>query len=61
MTYVQVHSQWEKSNVVLYVDKDIGEKSKELGFNLLKTFDNHLKHLIKQFLADKTLPLQFNN
>ena len=35
-----------KGNVVLYLDKDLIEKSKELGFNLSKTFENHLKHLV---------------
>ena len=39
----------QKGNVVLYLDKEIVEKSKELGFNLSKTFENHLKHLITQF------------
>jgi hypothetical protein len=34
---------------VLYLDKKLVEKSKELGFNLLKTFENHLKHIITQF------------
>jgi hypothetical protein len=38
-----------KGNVVLYLDKELVEKSKELGFNLSKTFENHLKHLITQF------------
>ena len=40
-----------KGNVVLYLDKELVEKSKELGFNLSKTFENHLKHLITQFSA----------
>jgi len=31
-----------KGNVVLYLDKELVEKSKELGFNLSKTFENHL-------------------
>ena len=35
-----------KGNVVLYLDKELIEKSKELGFNLSKTFENHLKQLI---------------
>ncbi len=35
-----------KGNVVLYLDKELVEKSKELGFNLSKTFENHLKQLI---------------
>jgi len=34
---------------VLYLDKELVEKSKELGFNLSKTFENHLKHLMTQF------------
>ena len=35
-----------KGNVVLYLDKDLVEKSRELGFNLSKTVENHLKYLI---------------
>ena len=38
-----------KGNVVLYLDKKLVEKSKELGLNLSKTFENHLKQLIMQF------------
>jgi post-segregation antitoxin (ccd killing protein) len=38
-----------KRNVVLYLDKDLVEKSKALGFNLSKTVENHLKHLTTQF------------
>ena len=38
-----------KRNVVLYLDKALVEKSEELGFNLSKTFANHLKHLMIQF------------
>ena len=37
-----------KRNVVLYLDKDLVAKSKSLGFNLSKTFENRLKHLITQ-------------
>jgi hypothetical protein len=37
-----------KRNVVLYLDKDLVEKSKSLGFNLSRTFENHLKQLISQ-------------
>jgi hypothetical protein len=40
-----------KGNVVLYLDKDIVAKSKAFGFNLSKTFENHLKHLMTQFSA----------
>jgi post-segregation antitoxin (ccd killing protein) len=38
-----------KANVVLYLDKELVDKSKSLGFNLSKTFENHLKHLITKF------------
>ena len=38
-----------KRNVVLYLDKALVEKFEELGFNLSKTFANHLKHLMTQF------------
>jgi hypothetical protein len=44
-----------KGNVVLYLDKDLVEKSKALGFNLSKTFENHLKHLTTQFSQCNTL------
>ena len=43
-----------KSNLVLYLDKEVIQKSKDLGFNLSKTFENHLKHLITQFSHIKT-------
>jgi len=32
-----------KHNLVLCVDQDLVEKTRELGFNLSKTFENHLK------------------
>ena len=38
-----------KGNLVLYLDKELVEKSKEVGFNLSKTFENHLKQLVLQF------------
>jgi cell fate regulator YaaT (PSP1 superfamily) len=38
-----------KGNVVLYLDKELVEKTRELGFNLSKTFENHLKQLINSF------------
>jgi integrase len=38
-----------KRNVVLYLDSDLVEKTRELGFNLSKTFENHLKHLVNSF------------
>jgi post-segregation antitoxin (ccd killing protein) len=51
-----------KGNVVLYLDKELVSKSKEIGFNLSKTFENYLKIpnntiLNKQF----TKQLQFSN
>ena len=44
-----------KGNVVLYLDKELVEKSKELGFNLSKTFENHLKHLIIQLSTSNSV------
>ena len=38
-----------KSNLVLYLDKETIRKSKALGFNFSRTFENHLKQLIRQF------------
>ncbi len=38
-----------KGNVALYLDKELVEKSKELGFNLSKTFENHLKLLVNGY------------
>jgi integrase len=45
---MQIHLR-NKHNLVLYIAKELVEKSKALGFNLSKTFENHLKHLITQF------------
>jgi post-segregation antitoxin (ccd killing protein) len=39
----------QKKNVVLYLDEEFVEKARELGFNLSKTFENHLKQLINSF------------
>ncbi len=38
-----------KRNVVLYLDKELVEKTRNLGLNLSKTFENHLKHLLTHF------------
>ena len=38
-----------KRNVVLYLDNELVTKTRELGFNLSKTFENHLKTLINNF------------
>jgi len=49
--------EWEmgnKRNVVLYLDRELVEKTKELGFNLSKTVENYLKQLITHFLHVKT-------
>jgi len=40
---------------VLYIDKELIRKSKEIGFNLSKTFENHLKYLLKQFPQCKSI------
>ena len=45
----------QKGNVVLYLDKELVEKSKELGFNLSRTFENQLKNLITQFSTGNSL------
>ena len=37
-----------KRNVVLYLDSELVKKSRKLGFNLSKTFENHLKQLVNQ-------------
>jgi hypothetical protein len=34
----------QKGNVALHLDKELVENSKKMGFNLSKTFENHLKH-----------------
>ena len=39
----------KKRNVVLYLDAELVRKTRELGFNLSKTCENHLKHLINRF------------
>jgi post-segregation antitoxin (ccd killing protein) len=44
-----------KRNLVLYLDKELVEKSRNLGFNLSKTFENHLKRLITQFSTCNSL------
>ena len=36
----------QKRNVVLYLDTDLVKKSRELGFNLSRTFETHLKRLV---------------
>jgi post-segregation antitoxin (ccd killing protein) len=38
-----------KHNLVLYVDEELVKKSRECGFNLSKTFENHLERLSTQF------------
>ena len=44
-----------KGNVLLYLDKDLVEKSKELGFNLSNTFENYLKYLMTQLPTGNTV------
>jgi hypothetical protein len=50
-----------KHNFVLYIDRDLVEKTRNLGFNLSKTFENHLKHLLKQFSTVNSLNNIGNN
>jgi post-segregation antitoxin (ccd killing protein) len=38
-----------KRNAVLYLDKELVENIRILGFNLSRTFENHLKDLINRF------------
>ena len=38
-----------KRNVMLYLDAELVKKTRELGFNLSKTFENYMKHLINGF------------
>ena len=45
----------QKRNLVLYLDKELVEKTRELGFNLSKPFENHLKQLLTQFPPVSTL------
>jgi len=50
LAFARVQMQMSnKHNLVLYIDQELVEKSRELGFNLSKTFENHLKHLLTQF------------
>jgi post-segregation antitoxin (ccd killing protein) len=44
----------QKGNLVLYLDKELVERSKELGSNLSKTSENHLKQLITHISNDYT-------
>ena len=39
----------KKRNVVLYLDAELVRKTRELGFNLSRTCENHFKQLINQF------------
>ena len=50
-----------KRNVVLYLDKELVEKSRELGFNLSKTFENTLKQLINTYSNVNSLNNNGNN
>ena len=36
-----------KRNVVLYLDSDLVKQSRDLGFNLSKTCENHLKYMVR--------------
>ena len=45
----------KKRNVVLYLDRDLVENTKQMGFNLSKTAENHFKQLILQNSNDRNL------
>ena len=51
----------QEHNLVLYVDKGLVEKSRNLGFNLNKTFENHLKQLITQLSGFNSVNNSRNN
>jgi integrase len=46
---------------VLYLDKELVEKSRELGFNLSKTFENTLKQLVNTYSNVNSLNNNGNN
>jgi len=46
----------QKKNVVLYLDTDLVKKSRKLGFNHSRTFENHLKRLVNHVDAVYTGP-----
>ena len=50
-----------KHNLVLYIDKELVEKTRSLGFNLSKTFENHLKQLLTQFSTVNSINNTGNN
>jgi integrase/recombinase XerD len=50
-----------RHNLVLYVDQELIEKSREMGFNLSKTFENHLKQLLTQFSRVNSMNNDGNN
>ncbi len=44
-----------KRNVVLYLDAELVRKTRELGFNLSRTVENHLKQLVNRFQSVSSL------
>jgi hypothetical protein len=50
-----------KHNLVLYIDRELVEKTRNLGFNLSKTFENHLKQLLTQFSSVNSMNNTGNN
>lgn len=51
----------KKRNVVLYLDKELVEKSRDLGFNISKTFENTLKQLVNTYSNVNSLNNNKNN
>jgi hypothetical protein len=50
-----------KHNLVLYIDKELVEKTRSLGFNLSKTFENYLKQLLTQYSTVNSMNNAGNN
>jgi post-segregation antitoxin (ccd killing protein) len=50
-----------KHKLVLYKDRELVEKTRNLGFNLSKTFENHLKQLLTQFSTVNSMNNTGNN
>ena len=51
----------QKRNVVLYLDRELVEKTHDLGFNLSKTFENTLKQLVNTYSNVNSLNNNGNN
>jgi post-segregation antitoxin (ccd killing protein) len=50
-----------KRNVVLYLDEELIEKSRALGLNFSRAFENHLKQLINQLSNQQSTQKAFQS